>query len=67
MFTAVRKGGRPNAVADVANYGTVSGSARQLVYRGPVLDATDVGTQQLKKRARNWSNTTRFCSGFLVD
>ncbi len=44
MFTAVRKapGAKPNAVADIANYGKVSGSARQLMYRGPVIDAVDV-------------------------
>jgi len=45
MFTAVREDkGRPNAVANVANYGTVSGSARQIVYRGPIIDAADVVT-----------------------
>jgi len=44
MFTAVRKApnAKPNAVADIANYGAVSGTARQLMYRGPVIDAADV-------------------------
>lgn len=44
MFTAVRKaaGAKPNAVTDVANYGKVSGSARQIMYRGPIIDALDV-------------------------
>jgi hypothetical protein len=44
MFTAVRKaaGAKPNAVADVASYGKVSGSARQIMYRGPIIDALDI-------------------------
>jgi hypothetical protein len=48
MYRAVRANGdRPNALATLAEYGKVSGSAKQLMFRGPYQSGADVVASML--------------------
>jgi len=48
MYRAVRENGdRPNALSSIADYGKVSGSAKQLMFRGPYQSGADIVASML--------------------